>query len=228
MRSTTIYAATSLVALSWLFAACSDKKSFSGGSKISPSQAANVEPAPIPAPDPAPDPIVDPIPETTDAFKDCDNLNGIGVVGTVYRIDQSDRNYLDFSTRTPVTDICIRQFDISQRNFDEGFPGVKDLKQWFGIDFYGDLIVDVAGEYKFKIVSDDGSIFFIDGQEVINNNGTQSATAKQGTKVLTAGVHKINVKYFQGPPHEIALELFWTPPGGNEVYVPSKNLKHTK
>ncbi|MES2744659.1 MAG: PA14 domain-containing protein, partial [Bdellovibrionota bacterium] len=202
-----------------------DKKSFSGGSKISPSQAANVEPAPLPAPNP--DPIVDsPITDEKDTFKDCDNSNGIGVVGTVYRLEKSEGKFLDFSSRTPVSDICIKQFDINRRDFDEGFPGVSDLKQWFGIDFYGNLTVDIAGEYKFKIVSDDGSIFLIDGHEVINNNGTQSATAKEGSAVLTAGVHKINVKYFQGPPNEIALELFWTPPGGNEVYVPSKNLKH--
>ncbi|MBC7533279.1 MAG: hypothetical protein H7318_17040, partial [Oligoflexus sp.] len=37
---------------------------------------------------------------------------------------------------------------------------------------------------------------------------------------LTAGVHKMNLQYFQGPAYEIALELLWTPPGATEGYIP--------
>jgi hypothetical protein len=236
MRRSAQIAVPTAVALGWLLGACAEKKSFSGGAKTTASKSASAEveqPTPIPQATHAvvAEPGPTPIPKTTEEveiFRNCDTVKGIGVVGTLYRLDSSTQRLPDFSKMNPIKDLCIRQFDIANRHFKDGFPGVDNLDEWFGINFNGNLKVDVAGEYEFKLVSDDGSILYLDGMELINNDGTHSAQAISKKVKLTAGTHRINLKYFQGPADEIALELFWTPPNGQEEYVPEARLSHGK
>ncbi len=113
------------------------------------------------------------------------------------------------------------QIDIATRKFNEGFPGVEGLYEWFALSINFDLQIAKAGDYKFRVNSDDGSKLFVDGKEVINNDGQHSPRSMEGSINLSAGPHKVNLQYFQGPADEIALELFWTPPGESEIYIPS-------
>ncbi|NBW81820.1 hypothetical protein EBR21_08705, partial [bacterium] len=63
---------------------------------------------------------------------------------------------------------------------------------------------------------------FIDGNEIIDHDGQHSASSKQGSANLSAGSHDLRIQYFQGPATEIALQLFWTPPGkGEEIIKPA-------
>ncbi|MDB6155519.1 MAG: Extracellular serine protease precursor, partial [Chthoniobacteraceae bacterium] len=65
--------------------------------------------------------------------------------------------------------------------------------------FYSGLLnIGTAGLYTFNTSSDDGSMLFIDGQTVVNNNFSQGVTTRTGTITLSAGYHNIAVGYYEG------------------------------
>jgi autotransporter-associated beta strand protein len=56
-----------------------------------------------------------------------------------------------------------------------------------------------AGTSNFTTRSDDGSLLYIDGNTVVNNNGYQGMTNRSGSVTeATAGYHQIEVAYYQG------------------------------
>ena len=68
----------------------------------------------------------------------------------------------------------------------------------YGADITATIQVRSAGTYTFNTTSDDGSLLFIDGQLVVNNNYYQGATQRTGSINLSAGTHTMEVQYFQG------------------------------
>ena len=84
----------------------------------------------------------------------------------------------------------------------------------------GRLKIETDGSYTFSLNSDDGSKLYIDGNLVVDNDGLHGMFARQGSVVLTAGDHNIEVQYFQGPRYEIGLQLSWQPPNGEMQIVP--------
>jgi len=145
--------------------------------------------------------------------------------GDIYYLPEGTSSLPDFSSLTPVGSIYTRVLDVPQRSFDSGFPGVTDRFEWFAIRYTGEFNVDAEGEYAFRLVSDDGSRLIIDGETVIDNDGQHSSTSVSGSKYLARGRHQVEVDYYQGPRYYVALQFFWTPPGGSEgisepTYVP--------
>lgn len=145
--------------------------------------------------------------------------------GDIYYLPEGTSSLPDFSSLTPVGSIYTRVLDVPQRSFDSGFPGVTDRFEWFAIRYTGQFNVDTEGDYAFRLVSDDGSRLIIDGETVIDNDGQHQSTSVLGSKYLARGQHQIEVDYYQGPRYYVALQLFWTPPGGSEgisepTYVP--------
>jgi hypothetical protein len=108
------------------------------------------------------------------------------------------------------------EWDIPTRSFSSGFPGVEDKFEWFAIRYSGSFYVDTAGTYTFRINSDDGTKLYIDGELVVDNDGIHPPRDKTGTVELQAGDHELVLEYFQGPRYHIALQVFVTPPGGEE------------
>jgi hypothetical protein len=78
---------------------------------------------------------------------------------------------------------------------------------WYALDCKGAFTVSATEVYGFMLNSDDGSALYIDGFQVIDNDGLHSATAKQASIALEAGIHTIELQYFQGPGSAI-LQLF--------------------
>ncbi|MDD9937928.1 MAG: PA14 domain-containing protein [Myxococcales bacterium] len=108
------------------------------------------------------------------------------------------------------------EWDIPTRKWKKGFPGVEDRFEWFAIRYAGAFHVAEGGEYTFRISSDDGSKLYIDGKLVIDNDGTHGPKSKKGKVTLTPGDHEMVLEYFQGPRYSINLQVFVTPPGGEE------------
>jgi len=108
------------------------------------------------------------------------------------------------------------EWDIPTRAWSDGFPGVSDLFEWFAIRYSGSFVVETAGTWTFRLSSDDGTKLFIDGKEIIKNDGVHSPQVKVGTARLTPGEHEMVLEYFQGPRYHINLQLYATPPGGEE------------
>jgi alpha-L-fucosidase len=71
-------------------------------------------------------------------------------------------------------------------------------KEKFAFAFEGYIKIDADGLYNFFTESDDGSKLFIDDTEVVNNDGSHSATEQSGKAALRKGYHKISVLYFDG------------------------------
>jgi len=136
--------------------------------------------------------------------------------GDIYYLSEGTGSLPDFSTLTPVGTIYARELNITPRSFTSGFPGITDRFEWFALRYTGQFRVDAGGKYGFRLLSDDGSRLFIDGQKVIDNDGTHAPQSASGEIDLTAGTHQMEVDYFQGPREYIALQLFWTRPGGSE------------
>lgn len=139
-----------------------------------------------------------------------------GLRGDIFALPPNTQRLPDFSTLTPIGSVYARVLDISPRPFDAGFPGVTDRFEWFALRYFGKFRTSRGGAHGFRLVSDDGARLVIDGRVVVDNDGVHPPTSVSGSIDLTAGEHTMVVEYFQGPRVEIALQLFWTPPGAGE------------
>ncbi|WP_019036975.1 PA14 domain-containing protein [Psychroflexus tropicus] len=67
----------------------------------------------------------------------------------------------------------------------------------FSIRYTGTINITSSGTYTFYTSSDDGSKLFIEGTEVVNNDGLHSNRERQGNITLTAGDYDIEVLFFE-------------------------------
>ena len=79
-------------------------------------------------------------------------------------------------------------------NFTINEDGSKDH---FGYIYSAYIKVPESGVYRFYTYSDDGSRLFIDGVEIVNNDGGHSARRAEGKANLAAGFHKLELHYFE-------------------------------
>ena len=91
--------------------------------------------------------------------------------------------------------------------------------------WYGDIMIPGTGTtpvpINFATTSDDGSMLYIDGNAVVDNNNFQPATQATGIADLTPGLHTIDVEYYQGCCGA-TMDLQWDPTGGtNFVDIPN-------
>jgi hypothetical protein len=89
------------------------------------------------------------------------------------------------------------------------------------------LTIDTAGSYEFQLTSDDGSRLFIDGKQVINNDGLHGAEARTGSVTLTAGVHDLRVEFFEATGGQ-ELTLRWKKPGQTTFSLVGNDVLSTK
>lgn len=116
----------------------------------------------------------------------------------------------------PISVVYACEWDIPARDWSQGFPGIEDKFEWFAIRYSGSFNVAVSGAWKFRISSDDGTKLFIDGKLVLGNDGVHPPRVAEGTVELSDGDHDMVLEYFQGPRFLINLQLYATPPGGEE------------
>ena len=122
----------------------------------------------------------------------------------------------NFELLTPIYTFVTANLNVPPREYTEGFPSPKQqtIVENFAIRFRGQLAVDTPGEWTFALYSDDGSKLFIDGQLVVDNDGIHAPRLEGGSVKLTAGMHPVEIHYFQGPRHIIAMQWFYLPPNG--------------
>lgn len=108
--------------------------------------------------------------------------------------------------------------NLPRQDFTKGFPGVTDQFEWFAIDFELALYwpESLAGEYEFRVESDDGSILTIDGEIVIDNDGQHAMVKAEGRHEMEAGRRKFRLAYFQGPATAVGLILEYRKAGETE------------
>jgi hypothetical protein len=148
------------------------------------------------------------------------NTGLINLKGKIYYLTEETYEMpVDIEEQKVEGVIYSSKLDVPVREFTHGFPGVTDRFEYFGIIYHGIVEINEPGEYKFRLSSDDGSILWINGQEVVNNDGVHGESSTEGTVELKKGLHQIKVWYFQGPATEIALQLFVKKPGAEEEEI---------
>jgi hypothetical protein len=67
----------------------------------------------------------------------------------------------------------------------------------FGFVYEGLIDIQTAGNYTWDIGSDDGSLLWLDGNLLIDNDGLQGETHVQGTRWLEPGEHHVRMAMFE-------------------------------
>jgi hypothetical protein len=99
----------------------------------------------------------------------------------------------DFTPLTPLGVGVVNTFDLAPRNRD-------DL---FAFRFNGCIQIPVNGRYTFFVTSDAGSKLYINGVQVVNNDGLHISREKSGAASLSRGRHRIQVTYFEKTDSEV-------------------------
>jgi putative heme-binding domain-containing protein len=100
---------------------------------------------------------------------------------------------------------------------------VLKTRDAFALMFTGHIVIDKPGKYTFFIASDDGSRFYIDGEQLIDNDGLHGMVEKSGTVQLTAGLHPIVATYFDNGGGD-GLSMSWSGPGLEKQEIPANVL----
>lgn len=120
-----------------------------------------------------------------------------------------------------------KEINVPTRDFSEGFPGVSDAIEWFGIRYNGAIVPEESGEYQFRITSDDGVKVTLDDMVIIGggNVGNIHAPVSYDTTLLLlkGKPYNLEVEYFQGPRHSICLVLEVKKPSDNDYKIFSMN-----
>ncbi len=119
----------------------------------------------------------------------------------------------NFTALTPADSGVVSNLDISGRLANDNF----------GFVFSGFLYLSQAGVYTFYTSSDDGSKLFINGVEVVNNDGLHGNTERSGTISLASGIHEVEVQFFEKGGGEV-LTWKYEGPGLTKQAIPSSIL----
>jgi hypothetical protein len=124
-----------------------------------------------------------------------------GLRGEIYFLPKDTTVLPDFenSSLEPVGTIWTTTLNIPPRHWRDGFPGITKRNEWFAINYTGRFWIDKPGWYKFALLSDDGSNLYIDDQLAIDNDCQHPPDTRAARVLLSGGIHRIRVPYFQGP-----------------------------
>jgi hypothetical protein len=136
-----------------------------------------------------------------------------GLKGDIYYLPHSTQSVHEIDRLKPRGAIYTTSLNVPPQDFQLGFPGITKRYEWFAIDYSGKFWIERPGLYRFRLVSDDGAMLYIDGQLVADNDGVHSPEVRLASIRLAGGMHTIRVPYFQGPATTVALMLEIAGPG---------------
>ncbi|MBL0177007.1 MAG: family 20 glycosylhydrolase [Ignavibacteria bacterium] len=100
---------------------------------------------------------------------------------------------------------------------------VRQRAEYYAISFTGHIALPADGEYTFTTVTDDGSIFFIDGKQLINDDGLHSRHERSASGRFTKGRHPFELRYLQAGG-DSAMEVWISGPGIPKQLLPPRML----
>ncbi len=105
-----------------------------------------------------------------------------------------------------------------------------ELTDNFGLIAEGYLKIPKDNNYVFRTISDDGSVLYIDGQKVVDNDGLHGDEPKDGEISLKAGLHPFRLEYFEAGGGNMVSFLWksFDDGGGKFEIVPGAVLAHEK
>ncbi|NOZ26561.1 MAG: hypothetical protein GXP39_00725 [Chloroflexi bacterium] len=83
----------------------------------------------------------------------------------------------------------------------------------YAVRWLGSLITSQAGDYQFRLRSDDGARLYVNGRLVVDHWGLHGPSQRMGRISLPPGRARIELRYFDYGGSNM-LEVEWMPPGG--------------
>ncbi|CAE7845121.1 rsgI3, partial [Symbiodinium necroappetens] len=142
-----------------------------------------------------------------------------------YFYDQSQCQVPDLGTLSPAHRVIVPEIYMTNGKF----PDVRQGDQ-FCTRCTGRLVTKKEGDYKFFLGSDDGSLMYLNGKKVVDNNGCHGEQERGSDKVnLKPGAHEIVVDMCERGGGEV-FKMRWKGPdsGNSKVKIPATALKHVK
>lgn len=102
-----------------------------------------------------------------------------------------------------------------------------DREDEIGLVFEGYVEAPESGVYTFFLTSDDGSKLFINGEQVINNDGLHGTNEEAGQVALEEGLHAFKVTFFERSSGE-ALSIQWAGPGLEKQHIRAGSFYHSR
>jgi len=107
----------------------------------------------------------------------------------------------DFEKLKAVTSGLVDDFTLAPRRRNDNF----------GFRFTGYVEITKPGRYTFQTESDDGSKLYVDGEQVVNNDGIHPVVRKSGAVELKPGMHRVVVTFFELAGGEVLTVKFAGP-----------------
>ncbi|MEM7211612.1 MAG: Hint domain-containing protein [Pseudomonadota bacterium] len=127
------------------------------------------------------------------------------------------------TTRTPDGHGTTDTIDVDA--IDTAHGGDADT---YAVKYSTILTVTTGGSYTFEINSDDGSKLFVNGVEVVDNDGLHGATTQSGSVTLGAGEHEVEIIYFERDGSTALSSTVSGPDtGGSPIALESANIEAT-
>ena len=106
---------------------------------------------------------------------------------------------------------------------------ITDREDTYALLFTGELEITTPGDYTFFLSSDDGSKLYIDGVEVIDNDGCHGLKelSNETPITLTAGKHTIKVEFFEKYGAQKLFLKYQGPDSGDvKIDIPDAAFTH--
>jgi len=153
-----------------------------------------------------------------DVFQDAKNVEQELVPGLSYSYYEGSFNRVaDIKKIPPVESGTLSRFSIEKRKRDENFAFI----------FEGYIKIPKDGIYTFYVISNDGSVLYLNNDEFINNDGPHASREESNAMALRVGKHKIELKYFQMGGGQ-QLTVLWSGPGFERIEIPASALFYCK
>ncbi len=160
-----------------------------------------------------------------------------GLRGQYYNLNSPSADFnseaaltADLASQTPALTQASSTTDLNS-SFDFGSTGSAFPAPYsssgqanFEAVYSGTFNAPTAGTYTFDTGSADGSMLFLDGAAVVNNNFSQSLTERSGSVNLGAGLHSIVIAYSHQAGDGEGLYADVTVPGGSKERLPDSLL----
>ncbi len=104
-----------------------------------------------------------------------------------WEVDPAIRSVREIPSRTP---------DRTGTTPVVGLPG-DERPEGFAVRLTGWIRVPEDGVWRFALASDDGAVLRVAGEVVVDHDGPHAAEEKRGRIALRAGLHSIEILYFQ-------------------------------
>lgn len=136
--------------------------------------------------------------------------------GLVYRYYEGEMNQTKEIDEFPIVESgIISQFSIAK----------SSEKNNFAYTFDGYIKIPKDGLYTFYLKSNDGSVMYLNDRKLIDNDGAHGIYEKEVSTSLRAGMHKIEVNYFQLGGGSL-LNVLWESQGIPKQEIQAEFLYH--